>query len=455
MKLPDPVIVVPGITATYLRDDYPLPPQDVWNVLRKRYEQVTLHPNDTRFEAVEPALVRPGQVFEVAYEDLVEELRFNLSPAADKPVPVYPFGYDWRHPLDQIEAAFADFVQEVIERTKLIGHYHSAGYPKNPKVNLIGHSMGGLIIAGYLDTLGKRAQVNKVATLATPFRGSYEAVIKVITGTADLGTKAPSSREREAARLTPALYHLLPSFKDAVTVPDGKSRTLFDPNVWQPSVVDSIGELVRLHGLQPRGRNNKTARREDAERLFNGMLALAKKHRARVDKFELAKAGLKRKDWLAVVGVGSVTRVRMDVVDGPGGPQFELKSADRHDHWRDSDDKLARLTGDGTVPFEGALPGFLKETDIVCVSPDDFGYWELEDKVLARLAGFHGILPNMNMVHRLLVRFFTDSPDRRENTWGKAVPGVSQSKWTPPLKLAYKVRELEEEQATQIARPDR
>lgn len=454
MKLPDPVIVVPGITASYLRDDYPLPPEDIWNVLRKRYEQVTLHPNNLQLEAVEPALVRPGQIFEVAYENLVEELRFNLSPAADKPVPVYPFGYDWRHPLDQIEAQFADFVQEVIERTKLIGHYHSAEYHKNPKVNLVGHSMGGLVITGYLDTMGKKAQVAKVATLATPYRGSYEAVIKVITGTADLGTEAPSSREREAARLTPALYHLLPSFENAITTRNGKQRTLFDSKVWQPSVVDSIEEQVRLHGLQARGRNNRKARHEDAELLFNGMLTLARKHRARVEKFALAKAGLKRKDWLAVVGVGSVTRVRMNVVDGPGGPQFDLKSADRCDEWRQKDDDLARLTGDGTVPFEGALPTFLDESDIVCVCPEDFGYWELKDKVLTRLAGFHGILPNMNMVHRLLVRFFTDSPDRRENTWGRGVPGVTSSKWTPPLKLAYKAREIEIEQERQLARPD-
>lgn len=455
MKLPDPVIVVPGITASYLSDDYPLPPEDIWNVLTKGYERVTLHPNNLQFEALEPSLVRPGQVFEVAYEELIKELRFNLSPAADKPVPVYPFGYDWRHPLDQIEAVFADFVQEVIERTKLMSHYYSAEYHKNPKVSLVGHSMGGLIITGYLDTVGKQAPVGKVATLATPYRGSYEAVIKVITGTADLGTKAPSSREREAARLTPALYHLLPSFEDAVTSPDGKPRSLFDPKVWQPSVVESISELVRLHGLQPRGRSSKKARREEAEDLFSAMLTLAKKHRARIEKFDLAKAGLKRKDWLAVVGVGSVTRVRMDMIDGPGGPQFDLKSADRRDEWSNSDDELARQTGDGTVPFEGALPLFLKDTDIICVSPEDYGYWELEDKLLARVAGFHGILPNMNMIHRLLVRFFTDAPDRRENTWGRGVPGVTQSKWTPPLQLAYKAREIKDAADGEVDRPDR
>jgi pimeloyl-ACP methyl ester carboxylesterase len=443
MTLVDPVIVVPGITATYLHDEYTLPPENLWTVMTKRYERVAMHPDNLGYEAIEPAVVRSGQVFEIAYEELIEELRYNLSPAADKPVSVYPFGYDWRHPLDELEAAFAEFVEEVIERTKLVRHYYENGYHDNPRVNLIGHSMGGLIITGYLDTVGKKAPVNKVATLATPYRGSYEAVIKVITGTADLGTKAPSSRERESARLTPALYHLLPSFSKAVITPPDLPNSLYDPGVWQPTVAESIAEFVRLHGLPKTDRRTKTARREDADRLLAGMLTLAKKHRARIDQFALAKAGLTRKDWLAVIGVGSETRIRLEVVKGSGGPQFNFKSDDRRDEWGNPNNKKARNTGDGTVPFEGALPGFLDETDIVCVTPDDFGYWELQDKALARLAGLHGILPNMNMLHRLLVRFFTGSADRRGNTWGRGVPGVTKSQWNPPLKLTYKEREIE------------
>ena len=49
MALPNPVIVVPGITATYLHDEYPLPPEDIWKVLKKDYERIMLHPNDLRY----------------------------------------------------------------------------------------------------------------------------------------------------------------------------------------------------------------------------------------------------------------------------------------------------------------------------------------------------------------------------------------------------------------------
>ena len=216
MALPHPVIVVPGITATYLHDEYPLPSEDIWKVIKKQYERIALHPNDLRYEAQQPARVKPGQIFEIAYEELIDELRYNLASREEEPVPVYPFGYDWRMPLDITEKQLAAFVTEVIERTKLLKHYHRDKYQDNPKVNFFGHSMGGLVIAGYLEREGSKAPVHKVVTLATPFQGSFEAVIKVATGTANLGTTPPSSREREAARLTPALYHLIPNFSHGI-----------------------------------------------------------------------------------------------------------------------------------------------------------------------------------------------------------------------------------------------
>ncbi len=74
--------------------------------------------------------------------------------------------------------------------------------------------------------------------------------------------------------------------------------------------------------------------------------------------------------------------------------------------------------------------------NLICVTPDDYGYWELGDKTISKLAGFHGILPNMNMLHRLMVRFLKNLEDTRANTWGRKAPGVTD--WDPPLKLREK-----------------
>ncbi|MBI3513818.1 MAG: alpha/beta hydrolase [Proteobacteria bacterium] len=424
-----PTIVVPGITAAYLRDSYPLPPEDVWTVLTKDYGRVSLHPDNLRYEAQEPALIASGQVYEVAYRELIEELRHNLADKEDRPVPVYPFAYDWRQPLAITEAQLRSFIDEVIARTALLKHYDREGYSDEPKVNLLGHSMGGLVIAGYLQGSGKGHRVNKVATLATPYQGSFEPIIKVTTGTADLGGTAPSSREREAARLTPALYQLLPSFTTGIDVAPGIPASPFDPGFWQSSIIDTIKEYIRLYGLD---RSDRTQR---ALALFTELLKGAADHRARVDGLDLKAVGLSAGDWLCVVGVGSTTRVKLTVIKGNRGPDFAFKSDDRTDRWGDTDAAQRRLTGDGTVPFEGAVPKFLALENLVCVTPKDFGYWEIEDRAFAAIAGFHGILPNMDMLHRLIVAHFTGRPDRHGNIWGQPAPGVDPKRWDPAVKL--------------------
>jgi pimeloyl-ACP methyl ester carboxylesterase len=426
-----PVIFVPGITGTYLRDEYQLPPDRVWGVIEHNYARVALHPDDPRFEAVEPARVRPDSLFEVPYKEIIQELRYNLCHDEDQQVPVFPFAYDWRLPLDLIEKQFSDFVDEVVARTKLISHYVEAGYVDDPKVNLIGHSMGGLIIAGYLDRKGKSAPVSKVATLATPYKGSFEAVIKIATGTSNLGADTSNSREREAARLTSSLYHLLPAIQDALEVDDPKLPTsLFDPTLWQSSILASVLAYVQKQ------MSFLTDQEQKAQELFAKFLEAAQAYRARIDKFRLSKTNLKPEDWLCVAGVNSETRVKMRISSTQTGPLFDLSSKYRLNLWRKNkqDQSDWGLTGDGTVPFEAALPNFLKPENIVCVTPDDYGYWEVQDRVVAGVAGFHAIICNMDMLHRLVVRHFTGRPDIGGNTWGYPAPGVTAEKWNPAVK---------------------
>jgi pimeloyl-ACP methyl ester carboxylesterase len=430
-----PVIVLPGITGTNLRDEYQMPPDVVWSLLQHEYVRVALHPDNPRYEALEPARVRADNIFDIAYKELIQELRYNLRQKEDKPVPVFPFGYDWRQPLDLIEEQFAEFVDEVIARTKLLRHYAEAGYADDPKVNLVGHSMGGLIITGYLEHRGKSARVAKVATLATPYRGSFEAVIKVATGTANLGTDEQSSREREAARLTPSLYHLLPEIEGGLEIDDPKlPKSLFDAGLWQRGVIDSLAEFVRLNAV------SKLDRKQQAQTLFNSLLQDAQAHRNRIKTFQLSKAGLLPEDWLCVAGVDSVTRVKLKINKTSRGPMFDLGSDYRLNQWRINANDPADwyLTGDGTVPLASAIPSFLKPENMVCVTPDDFGYWEVQDKLAARVAGLHAIMPNMDMLHRMVVRHFTGRGDFSGNTWGSPAPGVLNEQWRPAITLGVK-----------------
>ena len=120
--------------------------------------------------------------------------------------------------------------------------------------------MGGLVISRMLTDQPPRLPVNKVATLATPFKGSFEAIVKLTVGTGNLGKGKPSHAERRSARVTPALYQLLPAFKRGLNIDRAFPQTLFDAASWQPSLLASLTKYVRKTGL-PEKRRRATARR--------------------------------------------------------------------------------------------------------------------------------------------------------------------------------------------------
>jgi pimeloyl-ACP methyl ester carboxylesterase len=410
-----------------LRDQYPVSPETVWSTFKlaiKAYERITPHPSDTRYELQEPARVAPDQLLALVYSEFIEELRHNLTSKADEPVPVFPFAYDWRQPLEITESQLADFIDEVIDRTRLLRHYHDAGFgtEKFPaRANLAGHSMGGLVIAGYLQKNGQR-KVNRVATLGSPFRGSLETVAKAAVGVAALGASPGSSREREAARVTPALYYLLPSFKGAVQAEAGLSHDLFVPEAWQPGVLRTLQEFIRISGIEP-------ARPEhQALALLKAMLDRAWRYRTRLEKLQLQNS----KDWLAIVGVDATTRVSMHITkDSAGLPRFDLSDADVRNEWKSANPADRIFTGDNTVPYLGARSKFTPVEQMVCVTPDDFSFWEFKDRILAA-TGFHPALPTMNLAQRLVVSHFRGQV--LGNVWGRPAPDLTPgSAWDPPI----------------------
>lgn len=418
MAAQNPVIVVPGITASVLEDRYPIDPVDIWNASTKKdFERITLHPDDLRYEAQEPARVVARNPIQLAYGDLVEALRHDLSKKKDKPTPVFAFGYDWRRDCFLSAAQLGAMVDEVLERTRLLPHYK-----KEPpeRVDLVAHSMGGLVVAAYLR--GKQTgaipgisqgdcKVGRVVTIGTPFHGSVDAVHKLATGMGSLTGPAPRDREREAARMMPALYQLLPSFPEAaVGSVDRLPVDLFDRVNWQKSVLATMKEFIRMVGSE----------REPIE-LFEQFLGDAKRLIETVNQLDLDGPNAipeGRAGWLAIVGLGAKTLSHVEVERA--GPWFKLLEP------ADVGPKDIR-TGDGTVPFRGAQPEFLERERLVAVTPDDFSIWEVGDKALLHFAGFHGMLPNVNLVQRLAIRHLR--ADYRAEFWAHPVPGVTTPQW--------------------------
>ena len=409
-----PVIVVPGLTATNLDDFYPIPPESVWSaVLNKKYDRWALHPDNLLYEAKEPARVRAVSIFEQVYEDLVEALREELQ-RPDEVTPVFAFEYDWRQDCTLTADLLDRFVDEVIARTKLLPHYRDEDF----RVDLVGHSMGGLIIADYLKRYGHKGKVRRVVSIGTPFQGAVDAVLKLIIGKGHLTGENPRDRERVAARTIPALYQLLPSFDGAVKRVGDAPTDLFDPKTWQDSLLKSLSRHIKRHKARIRPRI-----------LLRKYLSTAKKHRERVKTVDLSGSLPEKADgWLAIVGVGAPTQVEIEngkLKDG----SLRFKVLDDQDDWS-KDKPESTATGDGTVPFKGALPQFMAKEKVICVCPDDFSRWEIRDRLLAKAAGFHGFLPAVNLVQRLVTRFLRE--DYKGHVWGWKPPTVQKKKWSPP-----------------------
>lgn len=415
-----PVIVVPGITATALDDYYPVPPQAVWSaVLNKDYTRIAMHPDDPRYEAAEPARVQAGQPFDLVYGDLVDALRYDLSESPELPTPVFLFGYDWRQDCRAASALLADFIDEVLARTALIPHYRAAADAGTLRVDLVAHSMGGLIVVDCLARGGlkavRRPKVRRVVTIATPFQGSIEAIEKVTTGMGAFTDEAPRSRERESARTIPAIYQLLPTWPRAIRPDAGQPGDLLAVDTWQPSILQTLGAYIDRHEA-----------RIDPRDLLSGYLSGLRALRNRGNRLDLSQALPEGQDgWMPIAGVGSRTRTHCKVIGYKNAPWFE--TPDAVDAWES--DRTSTETGDGTVPFEGATPrrSVLPRERLVCVSPDQFALREVKDRALARAAGFHAALPNMNLVQRMTVSFLRPRFDTDLVAW--PAPGVAAPVW--------------------------
>jgi hypothetical protein len=259
-------------------------------------------------------------------------------------------------------------------------------------------------------------RVDRVATIAAPFRGSLEAIAKTAIGIGGFSIASGGSREREAARVTPSLYHLLPTYKGAVTSEGDLSDDIFLAGTWQPGIVQTIATFIKRYGLTP------DAADEQSPRLLTAMLDQAWKFRRRMERLELPDS----KRWLSIVGVDADTRLGMVVrPDHRGQPLFILEEPSNE--WKQG---RKTRTGDTTVPYLGARCSFIPAAEIVCLGPGDFGFFEFADKLLNHL-GFHSALPSMNLAQRLVTSHLLGRPQGKLG--GHPSPEIDPADWDPPI----------------------
>ncbi len=77
----------------------------------------------------------------------------------------FEFYYDWRQPLDEL----ADDLKDYLENTVLDGKLPET------KVNLVGHSMGGMVARAYGQEYDEDNRINKIVTSGSPHEGAIPA----------------------------------------------------------------------------------------------------------------------------------------------------------------------------------------------------------------------------------------------------------------------------------------
>ena len=124
---------------------------------------------------------------------------------------LFVFPYDWRLDIRQmVDNSYTPLVPSLKEKIdKIISE------TKSEKINIVAHSMGGLLTKYYLSKYTSEGKVDKFIDIATPHLGSPNAFKTLFTGD-DLGIKfgflgLNQNKIKEISRNMPSIYQLLPS----------------------------------------------------------------------------------------------------------------------------------------------------------------------------------------------------------------------------------------------------
>lgn len=275
-----PVIFIHGVLGSKLKDTETQ--EDLWpgavsRLLLHNYSDIaydinpeTLDPLPSKAEAYE---ISDGAVGKDFYGKIVRTLSetggYKLSKVGERIDPkhknYYVFHYDWRQDNVVSAGQLADFIEQV----RL--DYND---PKL-KVDIVAHSMGGLIARYYIrygkqDVIGDNdfdqklnmygaERVRRVILLGTPNLGSVKTLNLFIQGV-DIGINEIGT---ETLASMPSLYQLFPHpLVDWIVKSDGTplKRDLFDVEVWrsfQWSIFNPKARKRILDGFEDKTKGEK------------------------------------------------------------------------------------------------------------------------------------------------------------------------------------------------------
>ncbi|ETB64228.1 MAG: hypothetical protein O210_OD1C00001G0716 [Parcubacteria bacterium RAAC4_OD1_1] len=212
-KRKDPVILIPGITGTYLYKDYddydeiwPNAGSVIFSIRDSFLKDLSLDYNgeqNLNKPIINGDIIRSIESLGVHVFDLLIEDLINQGYVENENLFVFP--YDWR--FSTFESS--DLLKDKIDNILLNGEYE--------KVDIVAHSMGGLISKEYISKYGKD-KIDQLIFLGTPQLGAPKA-FKALEYGDSMGFEkfeVPLLRPKTAKFISqnmPSVYELLPSRK--------------------------------------------------------------------------------------------------------------------------------------------------------------------------------------------------------------------------------------------------
>jgi pimeloyl-ACP methyl ester carboxylesterase len=243
----EPLIFVPGVSGSWLDEIQSDGTQrNLWIGLLQNHYRLTLDPSQPQANIIATDAIRtilipipipltnPQQYYyyqKDAYRQILEKLvvdehyveyQVNGQPSrrtfsgcdvsgqiANKPN-LFVFAYDWRKSNIENADALKDYVG-------CIRRFH----PES-KINILAHSMGGLIARRYIITNPNNHHIDKMVTIGAPWLGAPKAINVLETGDFGLSPVVLNSTIRRLGEFFKGMHELLPSrtYFDAATRSD-------------------------------------------------------------------------------------------------------------------------------------------------------------------------------------------------------------------------------------------